>query len=306
MKITIAAPQVIYELGSRANQEDALWPAFGLATESDRLFIVCDGMGGHDHGEVASQTVATTIGHYISEHSPTNDIWKDALLTDALAAAYDQLDACDNPDDKKKMGTTLTLLCLHRDGATMAHIGDSRIYHLRPSAPIGEQILYQSRDHSLAMDLYLAEELTFNQIDTYENKNVITRAMQPRQERRSRPDVVHTTDLRPGDLFLLCSDGIVEQLTNNKLLNILCSDVPDHLIIQRLRSATKTAADNHTAYLIRIIDIEPDSTDTLALNDEATSRANFMNIIRAREADRVADSMSPRSWIGRILDKWFK
>ncbi|MBO4802843.1 MAG: serine/threonine-protein phosphatase [Bacteroidaceae bacterium] len=311
MNCKIAPPQVIYELGQRQNQEDALFPPFGQATDADPLFLVCDGMGGHDHGEVASQTVAETIGHFISDRLTANAPLPDSLLADAIAEAYNQLDTRDNPADLKKMGTTLTLLCLHRGGATMAHIGDSRIYHIRPnSSPNGGgregALLYQSRDHSLVMDLYLSGELTRDEIDTYEGKNIITRAMQPHQERRSRPDIVHTTDLRPGDLFLLCSDGIVEQLTDNHLLSILCAGLPDERILQRLRAATASAADNHTAYLIRILAVEQEPSDATAPDDEATSRANLINIIRVREAENEqpkAAGNNTRGWLHNLLHK---
>ena len=304
MRITIAPPQAICELGRRQNQEDALFPPLGQATDADRLFLVCDGMGGHDHGEVASQTVAETIGRFLSDRLPAEAPLPDSLLADAIAEAYNQLEVRDNPADLKKMGTTLTLLCLHRGGATMAHIGDSRIYHLRPAE---HRILYQSRDHSLVMDLYLSGELTRDEMDTYEGKNIITRAMQPTQERRCRPDIVHTTDLQPGDYFLLCSDGIVEQLTDSHLLNILCAEVTDDRILQRLRAATASAADNHTAYLVRILTVEAEPSDAEAPNDEALSRANFINIVRTREKDSQRPSLqenSSQSWLHKILHKF--
>lgn len=316
MKIRIAPPQTLYELGQRANQEDALFPPFGQATIDDRLFLVCDGMGGHDHGEVASQTVAETIGRYISNHLPTGEALTDSLLSDAIAEAYNQLDAHDDPDDRKKMGTTLTLLCLHRGGVTMAHIGDSRIYHIRPnSSPNGGgregAILYQSRDHSLVMDLFLSGELTREQMDTYEGKNVITRAMLPHPESRFRPDIVHTTNLQAGDLFLLCSDGIIEQLTDSHLLNILCADITDERILNRLGAATASAADNHSAYLIRILAVEQEPSDTEVPNDEATSRKNLINIIHAREEKEDNDNSPAKapiqkknSWLIKIF-KYF-
>ncbi|MBR1665802.1 MAG: serine/threonine-protein phosphatase [Bacteroidaceae bacterium] len=309
MHIQIAPPQALQELGARRNQEDALFPPCGQTTAADRLFLVCDGMGGHDHGEVASQTVAETIGRYIADHLPADAPLPDSLLTDAIAEAYNQLDARDNPADTKKMGTTLTLLCLHRGGATMAHIGDSRIYHVRPGRAGQEgTILYQSRDHSLVMDLYLAGELTRDEIDTYEGKNIITRAMQPAQERRFRPDVVHTTDLRPGDLFLLCSDGIVEQLTDSQLLNILCGDDSDDSLLQCLRAATAAAADNHSAYLIRILGVEAEPSDAEAPSEETTSQANLINLLRARDNDSQQSKQAEnntQSWLHRILHKIF-
>lgn len=305
MKIHISIPCCLYEQGSRKNQEDALWPSLGQATADDRLFIVCDGMGGHDHGEVASQAVATTIGEYIASHLSADEPLADDILDSAIAEAYDQLDRLDNANDQRKMGTTLTLLCLHRGGATMAHIGDSRIYHLRPSEG---RMLYISRDHSLVMDLYLAGELSREEMDTYEGRNIITRAMQPHQERRSRPDIAHTIDIQPGDLFLLCSDGVLEQLTDEKLLDILSGNASDEMLMQRLHTATAQAADNHTAYLIRILDVEREESDEAALHNEDTSRANFIVIERAHEkafsVPTPQATSNPTGWLGRIMKKW--
>lgn len=300
MKIKIATPQAFQELGNRTNQEDALWPLLGQATAADRLFIVCDGMGGHDHGEVASQTVATAIGNFLASRLPAGETLSDDLLANAIAEAYDQLDSKDDADDHRKMGTTLTLLCLHRGGATMAHIGDSRIYHLRPEKG-QDGMLYISRDHSLVMDLYFAGEITRGEIDTYEGRNIITRAMQPHQERRSRPDIVHTTDIRPGDLFLLCSDGVLESISNNRLLDILTADTSDEDKCRQLKDATATAADNHTACLLHVVSIENEPSDATALHNENTSRANLIVVERAREADNAIQyGQSKLSLVSRI------
>ena len=316
MKIQIAPPQALHELGRRSNQEDALFPPIGQATAADCLFLVCDGMGGHDHGEVASQTVAETIGRYITDHFPAETTLTDAIITDALAEAYNQLDARDNPADRKKMGTTLTLLCLHRGGAIMAHIGDSRIYHLRPSsAAKGEgpegAILYQSRDHSLVTDLYLAGELRREEMGSYAGRNVITRAMQPHQERRNRPDVAHTTDLRPGDYFLLCSDGVLETVSNDQLIRLLAADATDEEKCQRLRQLTANHADNHTAYIIRILSIESEPADLSAPNDESRTRCNMVVLEREQEAEGITDTpvqstaKAQEGWLQRTIKKLF-
>ena len=153
MKIEIYQPQAIWELGQRDNQEDSIFPAFGKATDDDRLFILCDGMGGHEHGEVASQTVCKAMSDTIL--SLRKQSFTDDDLLDALQTAYRQLDCLDN-SHLRKMGTTLCLLYFHQRGLTAAHIGDSRIYHIRPKE---NRILYQSRDHSLVYDLYQAGEI---------------------------------------------------------------------------------------------------------------------------------------------------
>ena len=66
MKISLYPPLSIHEIGNRDNQEDALWPL--QPTVNDRLFVLCDGMGGHEHGEVASQTVTQALGQWFAEH----------------------------------------------------------------------------------------------------------------------------------------------------------------------------------------------------------------------------------------------
>lgn len=125
-------PLAIYELGQRTNQEDSIFPHYGKATEHDRTFLVCDGMGGHDSGEIASQTVCDIMGNYILKHTLTGSSFTDEQFDQALNAAYDELDTKDN-GAVKKMGTTMTFLNFHDNGCLLAHIGDSRIYHIRPS-----------------------------------------------------------------------------------------------------------------------------------------------------------------------------
>lgn len=302
MKIQIYPPQAFRELGSRSNQEDALWPPLGEATAATRLFVVCDGMGGHDHGEVASATVAGTLGKCLGGRLQDGEPFNDDLLHEALGEAYRQLDANDVATDSRKMGTTLTLVAFHSGGVTMAHIGDSRIYHFRPSE---RRVLYQSRDHSLVMELYLSGELSEAEVATYEGKNIVTRAMMPAMERRPKADVAHTTDLQPGDYFMLCSDGVLESLSEDDLLHILSDDATsDEEKCRRLVELTDGNSDNHTAYLIRIADVQAEPADASAPNDEAGSRCNMLVLRRQREAETPAEK--PQGWLRRALGRIFE
>ena len=70
MKITISQPQCFTEIGRKENQEDYLWPSPKKTTAACRVFLMCDGVGGQDHGEVASRTAATALGTYLSNHVP--------------------------------------------------------------------------------------------------------------------------------------------------------------------------------------------------------------------------------------------
>lgn len=272
MKIEILPPQGINELGSRQNQEDSLFPSVGAATASDRLFMVCDGMGGHDHGEVASRLVCDVLFAYLKEHWIDDGVLNDDVLLDAIDEVFSRMNALDD-GSTRQMGTTLTLLALHQGGATMVHIGDSRIYHLRPQE---RRILYKSRDHSLAYDLFLAGELTLDEIANYGKKNVITRAIMPGMERQPKMDIAHTTDIRPGDYFLLCSDGLLENMSDRQLMQLLRADIPNEQRHQQLIDETQNNADNHSAWLIQVGVVTVEDGDEAMKNDEAKVRSNAM------------------------------
>ncbi len=275
MKINIFQPLAIHELGKRANQEDNIFPAEGEATEQDRLFILCDGMGGHEHGEVASQSVCKSLAAFMSQHTIVENGLTDEDLASALQYAYQELDKLAIAGDTRQMGTTLTLLYFHHKGCTAAHIGDSRIYHLRPSI---HTILYKSRDHSLAYDLYQAGELSYEEMKTFPQKNVITRAMIAGDRNHPKPDVVHITDVQPDDYFYICSDGMLEQMEDEELLDVFSANISDEEKRQMLISETSDNKDNHSAYIVHVKEVNHDEADASLVNEEQTAKCNAINI----------------------------
>jgi len=289
MKFRISQPQAIHQLGSRPNQEDSIFPVLNAATTADRLFILCDGMGGHESGEIASGTVCKTMSDYILSRLPADGVLEDQLFEEALTAAYAAINAQDNTG-QKKMGTTLTFLCFHKGGCTVAHIGDSRIYHFRPST---NEILYRSRDHSLVYDLFEVGELTFEEMKTAKNKNVITRVIMANQERPSRADIVHITNIKPGDYFYLCSDGMLEQMDDDDLLEIFGSDKSDDEKRKILTGETIDNSDNHSAYFIHIESVESEVGDDMFPNDEASARAANKVLLAERDPQSVPTLMPP-------------
>lgn len=249
--ITIRKPQCFSEIGLKDNQEDYLFPSD--ATDKSRVFILCDGMGGHDNGEVASRTAAETLGEYLTS---CREVDTEVFLA-ALGKAYDALDAIDTGSDRKP-GTTMTCLCLNDDSYLVAHIGDSRIYHLRPSLydpSTGRGgIIYQSSDHSLVNDLLKAGEITEEEARDFPRKNVITRAMQPHLEQRYKADVYEFDDIRSGDYFFLCCDGILEQLSNETLCKIIADrSLDDGQKLSAIKAVCDgRTRDNYTCWLIPI------------------------------------------------------
>lgn len=240
------------ELGQRANQEDSLYPALGKCSNDNRLFLVCDGMGGHEKGEVASATVCDAMSNYILQHWSPEQPLSDEVIKEALSAAYDELDKMDN-GELRKMGTTMTFLCFHADGVTVAHIGDSRVYQIRPNT---KEIIHKTRDHSLVNDLIAIGEITEEEALTHPQKNVITRAMQPGLDPRPKADIKHLNDVKPGDVFYMCTDGMLEQTPDENVLNILALDKTNEELVEILTNVTANNHDNHTAYIIRVMDVK--------------------------------------------------
>ena len=97
----------------------------------------------------------------------------------------------------------MTFLMLHKEGATIAHVGDSRVYQIRPLKNEDRaEFIFQTEDHSLVNDLIKIGELTPEDAENYPRKNVITRALQPHLEHRYKADIVTLKDIRPNDFFI--------------------------------------------------------------------------------------------------------
>ena len=275
MKISLYPPLYIHEIGKRDNQEDA------LSQWDNRLFVLCDGMGGHEKGEVASQTVCQSIVKWVEEN--IKDLsFSDNQLREAIEYAYQQLDQYAD-GCLKQMGTTLTLIYIGNNGVTAAHMGDSRIYHFR--FDMEQTVPFISRDHSLAFDLYQAGEITYEEMATFPQKNIVTRAMTPGKSNRMQPDIIHITDIKSGDWFYLCSDGMLEQMSNDALLTLLSSKATDEEKRRQLIEGTINNHDNHSAWLIHVESVVKEEGDDQLVNEEPTSRCNAINIIRQREKD---------------------
>lgn len=232
------------EIGQKDNQEDRIYPCLKDVKSNQRYFILCDGMGGHEHGEVASEAVSSALGQYF-DNNPV-EVADEAYFNAALSYAYDQLDPKDTGGEKK-MGTTLTCLIFNPDGYLAAHIGDSRIYHFRDGKP-----LFQTRDHSLVNDLLKAGEITPEEAENYPRKNVITRAMQP-NAKRCKADVYVCNDVQPGDYFFLCCDGVLEHANDKKLLQIFSEKSSASKKLSAIKAeCDKGTKDNYTCWLLEV------------------------------------------------------
>lgn len=283
MRISIRKPLGYSQIGRKDRQEDAVWPSFGDITTENRCIVLCDGVGGSEHGEIASQTASKVIGEYLSKVIDNTGGVCEQDVQDAVNLAYDELERIDteaSEDGAVSMATTLICVCLHSEGVLAAHMGDSRIYHIRP----GQGVLYESRDHSLLRALLDAGELNEEEAKNFPRKNVITKALQPHGQKRFAAEVRQLTDVQSGDYLFLCCDGVLEQLTVGNLYKILsmpCSD-KEKIALLEAESTGKTK-DNYTAYLIPIDSVEGASS---LPNDENDISAEVDDIeVVAEEQD---------------------
>ena len=268
MRITISQAFSFCQQGGRDYQEDARYPDIDQVEAGQRFFLVCDGVGGSDHGELASRTVCKAFAEKIDKLDLRAGL-TEAQFSDALSHAYDQLDNAARTVDGD-MATTLTFVCFHAGGCAMAHIGDSRIYHIRGNAGI----LYRSEDHSLVADMVHNGLITPSEAANHPQRNVITRCMEPSDSHldRSEASFVNTTDVEPGDCFFLCSDGVLHELGDDRLVSLLTSsEKSDGEIIREIAGISASSDDNNTAFLIRIGGVEREEVPAGVQKDEESS-----------------------------------
>lgn len=178
----------------RPNNEDA----HGLASERG-VFVVADGMGGHQAGEVASQQAVDVILEMLRDWDGT--LPADEALVSAVSEANAQIEAASRMDrDLKGMGTTVVAAIVQADSFTVAHVGDSRAYLLRDG-----ELRCLTEDHSMVLELVRAGVITQEQAATHPYRSAISRSLG--QFREVETDT-HTEPWLPGDHLLLCTDGL--------------------------------------------------------------------------------------------------
>ncbi|MDR0968953.1 MAG: protein phosphatase 2C domain-containing protein [Lentimicrobiaceae bacterium] len=254
MKIKIKNPYALNEIGRRDNNEDSIYPNKGKASSDTNFFIVCDGIGGHYGGEIASDTVCRSFSEFLNKSA---SVFNENVFQSALDYAYERLNKADSSPDSllRRMGTTFTFLHLGSEGAFMAHIGDSRIYHLRKE---GDKMVirYKSQDHSLVNELLRSGNITPEEAKIHPQRNIITRAMQSHQEKPDKAEIQATSDVKAGDYFFLCSDGILESIDDAILMDIISDIESDKEKMDWISQlCLKNSRDNYSAYLIPIDEV---------------------------------------------------
>jgi serine/threonine protein phosphatase PrpC len=211
--------------------------------DGTRLLVVADGMGGHRGGEVASASAIQVIGSHFEAGigDPA------AFLKSAFDAANQEIMRLGAEDPNlARMGTTgVAILFLPDLSAWVANVGDSRAYRLR-----GHKLSTITQDHSWVADQVRAGRMSEEEAVDHPRRNVLSRCI------GIQPDIevdVDPIELKPGDQYLLCSDGLWGPVPEPRIVDILQSDAPQIAVQQLIQVANDCGGhDNITAQIARI------------------------------------------------------
>ncbi len=227
----------------RPSNEDS----YGFSVEHG-VFVVCDGMGGAAAGEIASSLAVDEVMRRLCGRGPALDQASPLpqAAEQAIRAANEAIHSRSLRNDKLSgMGTTLVTLVVEERRAWVLNIGDSRCYRLRNRCL--EQL---TRDHSLVEEQVRLGRMTPSEAQRSPLRNVITRALGTQTS--VTPDAIELA-AEPGDLFLLCSDGLTRELPDSQVASLLSAELPlDGLAGQLVNAANKAGGhDNITCLLVR-------------------------------------------------------
>ncbi len=252
-KITYSA---LTDVGmKRKGNEDAF-----IVAEEYGLYVVCDGMGGHASGEVASAMTADEMVAFMQLHEDDGDLpyeidmsatGEEQILSNSIQHANDKVYVAGMKDAKLEgMGTTVVALQEVGNHFVMGHVGDSRIYRLRNG-----ELSQLTRDHSLLNHkIDIGELSTDEEIRAFKHGNIIVRAIGLKDYVQPETGL---TDRQPGDVLLLCSDGLTDLVDDWTIENVIIQNVDDldHGAQILIRMANdRGGKDNITVLLVRIDD----------------------------------------------------
>jgi protein phosphatase len=223
------------------------------------LFLVADGMGAHAAGETASKKAAEVIP---LAYRKLRDLPPPEALREAVREANQEIFQCAQANENfRGMGTTVSALAVLPSGAWIAQVGDSRVYRCR-----GDVIEQLSQDHSLAWELRrLPEDIR----PQYVPKNIITRSLGPQMD--VEVDLEGPFPVQPGDIFVLCTDGLSGQVSDEEIGQIVRALPPAEAVETLVNLANlRGGPDNITVTVVRV-----KATAHCASSGDATGDAVF-------------------------------
>ena len=214
--------------------------------DSVQMYAVCDGMGGTDCGEDASCRAVTELSARKQEH---RQMVNPRELTSVLRAISDKINK-DAVQKNQKSGTTIAMLAIADGQATLANVGDSRIYRFR-----GKKLTQVSVDHSRVQRMISMGILTPEQAKKDPGRHVITQYLGMPSDIKISPYIVPNEELRNNDVYLLCSDGLTDMVEDEQIEAILrAKDKPLEAVQELLKTALNNGGrDNVTVMVLRVM-----------------------------------------------------
>jgi protein phosphatase len=230
----------------RNNNEDVF-----AELPEQQCFILADGMGGHQAGEIASREAVEVLSTYLQKHAKSLQTSLDeasGVISKAIADVNSHVFKMGRANPELKgMGTTLCILHVQDEGIVFAHVGDSRIYRLRSG-----KLELLTKDHSLLRELVDLGQIKEHEAGDFHYKNIITRAIGT--EPLVQPSI-QTEGFLTKDIFILCSDGLSDLLRKEEIESIVNEAESLSLAATRLILLSKKRGghDNITLLLVQIL-----------------------------------------------------
>ncbi len=229
----------------RSKNEDTY--RFGDFSDGTRWALVCDGMGGVHGGQLASSIAADMVSEKIKKCynvSMSVSSLENLLLSAITTANVTVFDRGDIDMTLKGMGTTIVAAVMKDNEACIAHVGDSRAYHIS-----GNRITKITKDHSLVQQMLDRGEISENELENHPNKNIITRAMGVNEEIEIEFDFVCVNE---GEALILCSDGLSNFVPKERILEIYNNTEFPYLADEYINEANKMGGtDNITVVIMK-------------------------------------------------------
>lgn len=238
----------ITDVGKRRNMnQDYVYSSERPVGNLPNLFIVADGMGGHNAGDFASRYTVETIEQLVKDSTLTEPA---AIIESVIKQANLMLiEQANEHEEMRGMGTTIVLAVLEGTRLIVANVGDSRLY------VVNQKITQITKDHSLVEEMVRMGEMDKDVARDHPDKNIITRAI------GAIPEVVvdfFELELEPGDEVLMCSDGLTNMIEDMDIRNIMRGQRD---IAEQAEKLVETANENGGKDNITVIVIEPFSDE---------------------------------------------
>ena len=218
--------------GLRPTNQDAFYA-------NGNLFIVCDGVGGNAYGDIASKLACTSLSDYFKNTSLSNEDIANAFKS----TQFQFREMVGQYPEMKNMSTTAVMLALDNEKASIAWMGDSRLYHIRNG-----EILFVTEDHSLKNELAKKGEDV-----SHIKRNIITKSLSANHAVEYSLHTIPNEEIKAGDFFFLCTDGVLENVTDefikSHFQNGYALEKIKAFVLQECDGKTK---DNYTFEIIQI------------------------------------------------------